>query len=112
MCFVLIFHDLGTKYGRLNIFGKRSFQGSKVIHTAKKLFCYVGSICNLVQEFNGLVSIKGPAKVGPFTFKKNHDFSSEFFLHHFFFSRLRILATVIFFHEQNQKSFFLYQLRL
>ena len=32
----------------------------KVIHTAKNLFCYVALICNLVQEFNGLVS-KGPA---------------------------------------------------
>jgi hypothetical protein len=28
----------------------------KVIHTAKKLFCNVTLICNLVQEFNGLVS--------------------------------------------------------
>ena len=34
--------------------------GSKVIHTAKNLFCNVPLICNLVQEFNGLVS-KGPA---------------------------------------------------
>jgi hypothetical protein len=32
----------------------------KVIHTQKNLFCYVALICNLVQEFNGLVS-KGPA---------------------------------------------------
>jgi hypothetical protein len=32
----------------------------KVIHRAKNLFCYVALICNLVQEFNGLVS-KGPA---------------------------------------------------
>ena len=32
----------------------------KVIHTPKKLFCNVALICNLVQEFNGLVS-KGPA---------------------------------------------------
>jgi len=28
----------------------------KVIHRVKKLFCYVAHICNLVQEFNGLVS--------------------------------------------------------
>jgi hypothetical protein len=34
--------------------------GFKVIHTPKNLFCYVVLICNLVQEFNGLVS-KGPA---------------------------------------------------
>jgi hypothetical protein len=45
--------------------------GSKVIHTRKNLFCYVVSICNLVQEFNGLVSIKGPAQVGPFTLSKS-----------------------------------------
>jgi hypothetical protein len=30
------------------------------IHRTKNLFCYVALICNLVQEFNGLVS-KGPA---------------------------------------------------
>jgi hypothetical protein len=43
----------------------------KVIHTPKNLFCYVVSICNLVQEFNGLVSIKGPTQVGPFTLSKS-----------------------------------------
>ena len=32
----------------------------KVIHSIKNLFCYVALICNLVQEFNGLVS-KGSA---------------------------------------------------
>jgi len=36
-------------------FGRRS-EGVKVIHTAKNLFCNVALICNLVQEFNGLVS--------------------------------------------------------
>ena len=35
-------------------------EGFKVIHSGKNLFCYVALICNLVQEFNGLVS-KGPA---------------------------------------------------
>jgi hypothetical protein len=39
---------------------RRMGGGFKVIHTAKNLFCYVALICNLVQEFNGLVS-KGPA---------------------------------------------------
>ena len=33
-----------------------SWKAFKVIHTAKKLFCNVTLICNLVQEFNGLVS--------------------------------------------------------
>jgi hypothetical protein len=32
----------------------------KIIHSIKNLFCYVALICNLVQEFNGLVS-KGSA---------------------------------------------------
>ena len=32
----------------------------KFIHSIKNLFCYVALICNLVQEFNGLVS-KGSA---------------------------------------------------
>lgn len=31
-------------------------EASKVIHTVKNLFCNVALICNLVQEFNGLVS--------------------------------------------------------
>jgi hypothetical protein len=31
----------------------------KVMHIQKILFCNVGSVCNLVEEFNGLVSNKG-----------------------------------------------------
>lgn len=31
----------------------------KVIHIQKIIFCNVGSVCNLVEEFNGLVSNKG-----------------------------------------------------
>ena len=42
----------------------------KVIHTRKKLFCYLAAICNLVQEFNGLVSIKGQRKLALFTFRE------------------------------------------
>jgi len=34
----------------------RAKKGFKVIHTIKNLFCNVTLICNLVQEFNGLVS--------------------------------------------------------
>jgi hypothetical protein len=60
-------------------------KGVKVIHTAKNLFCYVVSICNLVQEFNGLVSIKGPAKVGPFTLSNSAAHSAPIFLHFLFF---------------------------
>ncbi len=60
---VLLNHSTGTL--------RVSLKGIKVIHTSKKLFCNVVSICNLVQEFNGLVSIKGPAQVGPFTFYTN-----------------------------------------
>jgi len=36
-------------------FGGRD-EAVKVIHTVKNLFCNVALICNLVQEFNGLVS--------------------------------------------------------
>ena len=43
-------------------------EGFKVIHTAKNLFCYVALICNLVQEFNGLVSNGAGDFAGPFTF--------------------------------------------
>jgi len=41
---------------------------SKVIHKGKNLFCYLRAICNLVSEFNGLVSIKGQRKLALFTF--------------------------------------------
>jgi len=41
----------------------------KVIHSLKKLFCYVAHICNLVQEFNGLVSKRVDRKVSPFYFE-------------------------------------------
>jgi hypothetical protein len=34
----------------------------KLINTEKKIFFYVGAICNLAIEFNGLVSIKGQQK--------------------------------------------------
>jgi hypothetical protein len=32
----------------------------KVFNKTKNLFCYVAHYCNLVAEFNGLVSKKGP----------------------------------------------------
>ena len=35
---------------------REPLKGFKVIHTVKNLFCNVALICNLVQEFNGLVS--------------------------------------------------------
>ncbi len=34
----------------------------RLIHKGKKLFVYVGAICNLATEFNGLVSTKGQQK--------------------------------------------------
>jgi len=40
--------------------------GVKVIHRGKNLFCYVAHICNLVQEFNGLVSKRVDRKDQPF----------------------------------------------
>jgi len=45
-------------------------QRRKVIHSGKNLFCNVGHICNLVQEFNGLVSKRVDRKVSPFYFIK------------------------------------------
>ena len=41
----------------------------KVIHRGKNLFCYVAHICNLVQEFNGLVSKRVDRKISPFYFQ-------------------------------------------
>jgi len=39
---------------------------SKVIHRRKNLFCKVTQICNLVQEFNGLVSKRVNQQDWPF----------------------------------------------
>ena len=36
------------------------------MHSTKNLFCNVTQICNLVQEFNGLVSKGVNRKIGPF----------------------------------------------
>lgn len=44
------------------------FISKKVFNKAEKLFCTVGAICNLVEEFNGLVSTKGSASAGPLVF--------------------------------------------
>lgn len=41
-----------------------------IIHRRKKLFCKVTHICNLVQEFNGLVSKRVNRRIGPFYFYK------------------------------------------
>jgi hypothetical protein len=38
----------------------------KVIHRKKNLFCSVSHICNLVQEFNGLVSKGVNLSIDPF----------------------------------------------
>lgn len=38
----------------------------KVINSVKNLFCNVAHICNLVQEFNGLVSKGVSRKIDPF----------------------------------------------
>ena len=54
-------------------------EGSKVIHSNKNLFCYVAHICNLVQEFNGLVSKRVDRKVSPFYFIKIDEISIRFF---------------------------------
>jgi hypothetical protein len=36
------------------------------MHIAKKLFCKVAQNCNLVSEFNGLVSKRVGRKISPF----------------------------------------------
>ena len=49
VCLLIIYKHFRACFGS-------SSEGVKVIHTAKNLFCNVALICNLVQEFNGLVS--------------------------------------------------------
>jgi hypothetical protein len=44
----------------LKLAAKKTGERFEIIHMIKNLFCYVICICNLVQEFNGLVS-KGSA---------------------------------------------------
>ena len=74
----------------------------KVIHTPKNLFCYLGAICNLVQEFNGLVSIKGQRKLALFTFKKELFFYRFILFFSFFFS--------FFHHRKIHRRSYLYQM--
>lgn len=50
--------------------GDFDFLGLKVINSSKNLFCYLAQICNLVPEFNGLVSKRVGRKIGPFFFSK------------------------------------------
>ena len=40
----------------------------KLIHISKKRFFFVGAICNLAIEFNGLVSLRVSRNADPFTF--------------------------------------------
>jgi len=91
----------------------------KVIHRSKNLFCYVAHICNLVQEFNGLVSKRVDRKISPFYFivnqcffTNNFSFSSFHFLLIFsrFTSAYRERLTL--FHEQGKDSIFLSELRI
>jgi hypothetical protein len=63
---------------------------AKVIHSSKNLFCNVGHICNLVQEFNGLVSKRVDRKVSPFYFIK-----IIFFYCFFSFSSTLLIVVVI-----------------
>jgi hypothetical protein len=46
------------------------------MHRRKKLFCSVTQNCNLVEEFNGLVSKGVNRKIGPFYIIYQHVFST------------------------------------
>ena len=45
-----------------------TYEIKEVIHRIKNLFCNVTHICNLVQEFNGLVSKGSIERLALFTF--------------------------------------------
>jgi len=66
--------------------------GLKVIHSGKNLFCYVAHICNLVQEFNGLVSKRVDREISPFYFQLNQKKIYTLFL--IFFDRLLIFLRI------------------
>ena len=44
----------------------KNISQQKVFNNTKNLFCYVAHYCNLVAEFNGLVSKKGRYSTGLF----------------------------------------------
>lgn len=64
---MLINNYLYTKWVSKNSTASKS-NDPKVFNKRQKLFCTVAAICNLVQEFNGLVSTKGSASAGPLVF--------------------------------------------
>ena len=66
----------------------------KVIHTDKKLFCYVALICNLVQEFNGLVS-KGLVEIPALLLFNNQPVYCIFFLLCHFTSRTVFITILL-----------------
>ncbi len=57
-----------TKFRQNAFFGITQTQ-LKVFNNPKNLFCYVAHYCNLVAEFNGLVSKKGSVINRPFLFQ-------------------------------------------
>jgi len=58
--------NISNKYDKMPYF-KTKFRW-KVFNKTKNLFCYVAHYCNLVAEFNGLVSKKGPVLLPAFLF--------------------------------------------
>jgi hypothetical protein len=57
----------------------------KVIHSRQNIFCYVVHICNLVPEFNGLVSKGVNRKIDPFYVLKIRCLSFIFLMLSLFF---------------------------
>lgn len=50
----------------MDVFDKEKYSIRKVIHRKENIFCNVLQNCNLVPEFNGLVSKGVNRKIGPF----------------------------------------------
>ncbi len=61
------------------------------MHRVKNLFCYVPRICNLVQEFNGLVSKGSAAMLTLLLFGVFLPFSTVFFT-------VRIISIISYLH--------------
>lgn len=77
--------------------------GKILVHINKKLFCFLRSICNLVLEFNGLVSNKGQRELALLHFAKSeffqHPFSAIFFNHFVFSLQLSCFSFLPLAHE-------------
>lgn len=76
----------------------------------------MGAICNLVEEFNGLVSTEGSAFAGPLVFLHRLFFHQDIFVKIQYqkrrLAKVFCIGSLPLTHEQNQESILLQKLRI